>query len=95
MSAYLDELLRPNGLERRDVIDGHEGFFVAALRVVDLTNEEQHVQPDPIEPLEHCCDPAHASVTGQKGRKRRKRLADAARWVPDLGPESGPYLGET
>ncbi|MGO8871239.1 MAG: hypothetical protein ACLQPH_07515 [Acidimicrobiales bacterium] len=92
MSVYLDELLAPNNLERRNVIDGHEGFYVAALSVGDLTDEEQQVQPDPITPPEHPCDPAHAQVIGQKGRKRRKRVASVARWVAGLGPGSGPYL---
>jgi hypothetical protein len=43
-------------------------------------------------PAEHRCDPAHAKVVGQKGHKRRGRIAKRAMWVPELGPGSGPYL---
>jgi hypothetical protein len=92
MSGYLDQLLAPNDLQRRDIVDGHDGFLVAALKVSDLTDQQQVVQPDPIVPVTHCCDPAHAKVVGQKNSKRRKRLAATARWLPGLGPGSGPYL---
>jgi len=95
MSAYLDALLAPNNLDRCDILDGHDGFFVAALRIGDLMDEDQVVEPDPLLPPQHCCDPVHAKVVGQKGRQRRKRLARSARWIADLGPGTGPYLNET
>jgi hypothetical protein len=94
MSIYLDELLRLNRLERQRVIDGHDGFFVAALKVEDLQREDQEVIHDPIEPPIHCCDPAHGIAVGGKAPKVRKRLARSARWLPGLGPGPGEYLDE-
>jgi hypothetical protein len=94
MSGYLDSLLLDHGLTRGQILEDHEPgmFFVAALTVDFLRNHGQTVEPDPIEPIEHVCDPAHVVVIGRKPTKLRSRLAKGARWVPGLGPVGGPTL---
>jgi hypothetical protein len=86
MSGYLDSAVSELGLARRDVLSGHEGFFLVGLGVQVLLDEEQAVVRDPIEPPTHPCDPAHVAVTGKKGSGRRRRLAKAAMWVAGSCP---------
>jgi hypothetical protein len=90
MSGYLDGLFARLGLERHQVVEGMSGFFVAGLTVGFLVREQQEVRHDPIDPPKHCCDPAHAGVSGSKANKRRARFAKSARWVPGLAPERAP-----
>ncbi len=95
MSGYLDSVVSSLGLKRERVLDGHAGFFLAALGVQALIDEEQRVVRDPIEPPIHPCDPAHVAVEGSKANKRRKRLAKAAVWVAgSCPPGAAPGLSE-
>jgi len=87
MSGYLDGLFAGLGFERHQVVEGMPEFFVAGLTVGFLVGEQQEVRHDPIDPPKHCCDPAHAGVSGPKANKRRARFAKAARWVPGLASE--------
>jgi hypothetical protein len=86
MSVYLDSVLREIELSRTDVLDGHDGFYLAAVVVQVLLDEEQDIQSDPITPQIHKCDPAHAIVVGDKGRHRRRRIARQAQWIDGLCP---------
>lgn len=94
MSGYLDGLLAEHGLERRRVLENHDGFYLVAVSIGLLVAEEQSVRHSPIHPPVHCCDPVHAEVIGTKGSKRRSRLAKASRWVPELGPDGGRTLDD-
>jgi hypothetical protein len=92
MSGFLDSALVENKLARSDVIVGHPGFLVAALRVQVLRDEDQQVLRDPLTPVAHPCDPAHVQVAGVKANKRRSRFAKQAFWVPGLSPEGALRL---
>lgn len=86
MSAYLDSALAEQQLTRRQVLTGHENFFLAAVLVEVFLNEEQRVVRDPVAPPMHPCDGAHVSVVGVKGTKRRRRFAKSAMWVEGMSP---------
>ena len=82
MSAYLKAIMDPLRLRVADVMFGKgQGWAVAAASVSMLMSEDQIVDPSPIVNAEasHPCDPAHASVIGDKKDKgRRERMAAAS-----------------
>jgi hypothetical protein len=89
MSAYLKATVDRLGLRASDVVSGKgPRWAVAAASVAMLMSEDQTVQPLPIvdSPVPHCCDPAHASVVGDKKDKRRRERMAAASTIVHVSP---------
>lgn len=89
MSVYLRSIVYELGLTEANVVEGKTtGWAVSAIPVQVLTDEEQVLEPNPIEdtPTPHPCDPAHALVHGDKRSKARRdriaRLSPLVHMVP-------------
>lgn len=71
LRSVIDELL----LGPEAVADEHLQYGVAQCHAGACRALELGVIRDPIEPPQHICDPAHALVTGEGGRKALKKKA--------------------
>jgi len=80
MSIYLEKELPSKGLTTGDVVSGHPGYGIAALKADFCRKEEQRVARDPVSnsPRPHPCDPAHGVVAGTKKESRQRHLARSA-----------------
>ena len=75
-----------DGVPRSSVREGYPTFFVARLTIGTLNSVGQAVIHEPVEPPVHICDPYHANARGEKNKSIKRKLAQAAEWVEDLGP---------
>ncbi|MGH8578882.1 MAG: hypothetical protein ACREVK_01730, partial [Gammaproteobacteria bacterium] len=63
------------------VLEGHEGYALAALTARLARSHGQGIMRKPLDD-----DPAHAEVFGAKSRSVRKGLAEGSEWV--IAPSS-------
>lgn len=75
MSVVIDSELQLLGREPASVLNGHEGFALAAITIGLAREHEQKVVKDPTPE-----EPAHGLVVGDK-RKAKKKMAKEAVWV--------------
>lgn len=75
LSVFIGSGVAGLGLGPDAVTDGHAGYGVAECQVAACRALELGVVPDPINPPAHICDPAHALVKGEGGRKALKKKA--------------------
>ena len=76
MSIVLGDELEAVGRAPATVLEGHEGFALAAITAGIARDNRQAVVRDPL-PQE----PAHGLVVGQKTKRARSNMAKAAKWV--------------
>ena len=81
MSVAIDDTLRQNSLAPESVLNGHEGYSLAAFRAKSAREKGLGVERKPLDN-----DLAHGEVFGKKTGSVKKHLADAAEWIvpPDL-----------
>lgn len=82
MSVAIEDTVRAENREPRDVLASYPEDFLVALTVGLVEQHEQEVVRSPT-----ADEPAHADVVGKKTRGRRRAFAAAAKWI--VGPEDG------
>lgn len=76
-------IARP-GREPQEVLAGHDGYGLVALRVEDLLSLQLIVAPNPLQ-----TEPDHALVIGPKTDATRRAMSKLATWViPPPQPQS-------
>ncbi len=81
MSVQLADVLATHRIPFAKVLEGHEGYALAALTARLARAHRQGVMRKPLDD-----DPAHAEVFGPKSHSVRKGLAAGSEWV--IAPSS-------
>lgn len=76
MSVALLSVLKNNGLEPENLLQGYDGWGLVSLKADDFREESQKIVRDPTPE-----EPWHAHVVGTKGKSRRRRLRNKSLWV--------------
>lgn len=82
MSVVIEDTLQALGCEPASVLEGFEGYGLAALTAGFVRTEEQDVRRSPKDD-----EQAHGDVIGTKSNARRKRFAAFAAedWIVQPG----------